>query len=277
MEFAGKLERGKVIELQIHGLGAEVEKTDRVATVFELFFVNTDVAVRAHARRFFAERILVDCQHFVVAQEREREVVELVHVAPDEQRRGEEAPEADVGVLFIRRQARGMQVAPADLADDEHVRVVPVAGPGKGRGLVLLETNAAQAAPGVGDVPGGAPAIAVHLAAPFPDVAHAILAKAENNVAFLLAQALAHERVGRDKLRLPGARRLETAPVGGGYGIIRRITPLLFHFGPVAAPVVFQIIETPVRVSLRVLHFMVEARRTSAARPRAGRGIKPGL
>ena len=62
----------------------------------------------------------------------------LVHVAADEQRRGEQAPEADVRVLFVRREPRRMRVAPADVADDEHVGIVPVAGLGERRGLVLL-------------------------------------------------------------------------------------------------------------------------------------------
>ena len=100
----------------------------------------------------------------------ERERIELSHVASDEQWRGEQAPEADVGVLFVRGEARGVEISPADFSDDEHVRVVPMAGAGERRGFVLIESNAGQAAPGIGDVARGAPGIAADRGAPFRDV-----------------------------------------------------------------------------------------------------------
>src|ERR1022692_3675594 len=88
-----------------------------------------------------------------------------------------------------------MQVAPADLPDDEHVRVVPIARLRVWRGFVLLEADAAQAAPSIQDVAGRPPAVAIYRPAPFPNVRHAILAKAENDVALLGDHEIAHEFV----------------------------------------------------------------------------------
>src|SRR5450432_2151598 len=99
-----------------------------------------------------------------------------------------------------------MQVAPADLPDDEHVRVVPIARLRIRLGLVLVETNFAHAGPGVADVAGGAPRIPVDRAAPFPDIRIAVLAKAENNVALLFAQKISHDLVGINCARIVRGR-----------------------------------------------------------------------
>ena len=54
---------------------------------------------------------------------------ELRQIAADEKRCGLKRPKADVGVLLVGRQMRGMKIrSPTDLADDEHIRIVPMAG-----------------------------------------------------------------------------------------------------------------------------------------------------
>ena len=81
-----------------------------------------------------AQRVLVDRQHLVVGQQAERERVKPLHVAADQERRREQAPEADVGVLLVGREPGQVQCrAPADVAHDQHVGIVPVARAGERR------------------------------------------------------------------------------------------------------------------------------------------------
>src|SRR4051812_42955448 len=91
--------------------------------------------------------------------------------------------------------------APTDLADDEHVRVVPVARPGVLFLARLTKSDAAHAAPVVGDVVGRAPRLPADAAAPFPDVAHTVLTQGVSDVALLLAQEFAHAFVGAGEQR----------------------------------------------------------------------------
>ena len=69
MECAGELERAEVAELQSRRVEAEVEKADRAPAVFQLLFIYLHVAFRIHARGLLAERILVQRQHLIVAQQ----------------------------------------------------------------------------------------------------------------------------------------------------------------------------------------------------------------
>ncbi len=108
---------------------AGVEEADGPRAVFQRFGVDDGVVGVRDRRGLAPERVLVDGEHLVIAEQADSEVVERVEIAADEQRRGEQAPERDVGVLLLRRQARGMGMTPADVADDEHVGIVPVTGP----------------------------------------------------------------------------------------------------------------------------------------------------
>ena len=272
--FAGQTELGECFEIQFGGLHAKIEKSEGAAAVSQFLFINAHVAVRDDAGGLPAKFVLIQSQHFVVAQKAQREVVEFFHVAADEQRRSQQAPQADVRVLLVHAQARGVQIAPADLADDEHVGIVPISRPGKGRGLILLEADSAHAFPGVDDVARGAPAIAADRATPLPDVAHAVLAKAENNVPFLRGQGLVHDGIRLHQGGLLRIRRIEAAPALGGQWISGGVAALCFHFGLIGTPVVFQIIKTPLRVGRGVLPLVVETARAAATGPRPRRGIQ---
>ena len=156
-----------------------------------------------------------------------------------------------------------MRVAPADFADHEHIRVVPSTRFRKWRGGVLFKADAAHAFPGVDDVASGAPATAVDRAAPFPHFSHAILAEAENDVAVLLAQQIAHDRIGINRASVI---RGSFAPERN----VRQVRNISRCHAAVTAPVVFQIIKAPLRIRLRILPLVLPARRATAAGPRAG-------
>ena len=53
------------------------------------------VTVGRNGSGLFAERVLVDGEHFVVRQQAEREVIELVQRAAEQQGRRDEAPDAE--------------------------------------------------------------------------------------------------------------------------------------------------------------------------------------
>ena len=102
------------------------------------------------------------------------------------------------------------------------------------------EADAGHAAPGVADVAGGAPAVAADLGAPLPHVAHAVLAEAVDDVAVDLVERLSHDEV----------RLLQLGQVGFGLGDLA-----------VGAPVVLQIIEAPLGITLGVLRLVLVAGR----------------
>src|SRR3990172_7031309 len=98
--------------------------------------------------------------------------------------------------LLVRCQACRMNARPpADLPDDQHVRVVPVAGAGVLLVAVLVEPVAGHAAPTVANVSGGPPAVAPDFGAPFPDLAHSVLAETEDDIAAALVERLPHHAV----------------------------------------------------------------------------------
>ena len=109
----------------------------------------------------FAQRVLIDIQHLVVGQQPEGELVHLFEIAADQERRGEQRPQAQVGVLLVRREARGMELwPPAHLAHHQHVGIIPMSGAGElGPFLLLGEADAAHAFPSVHYVSGRAPRV----------------------------------------------------------------------------------------------------------------------
>src|SRR6185437_7556466 len=109
--------------------------------------------------------------------------------------------QADMRVLFVRSEPRWMQISTANLANDQHVRVIPMSGPGKRRGGILAKTDSTHAAPCVGNVARFSPGITANGRTPFPDVEFAVLAKAENDVARLLFQIITHFAIRSLRIR----------------------------------------------------------------------------
>src|SRR3954471_19511280 len=150
-----------------------------------------------------------------------------------------------MGQLFARREvrrARRRPASPANLPDDEHVSVVPVAGP---RILLmpgLLKANARHRRPRVGDVARDAPQVAADLLPPLPYVSPAVLTERVHEVAIQPVERRAHDHVG---LLQPRQRRLLARSLDVG----------------VRAPVVLDVIEPPLRPRARVLLFVLIAAR----------------
>ena len=144
-----------------------------------------------------------------------------------------------------------MRVAETDNTNHQHVGVVPVARPGVLLVAVLAGENAAQTAPIVLNVAGGAPAVAADRRAPGPDIAHPVLTKAVEDVPVGTLEGLPHDAVG---LHLPLQSR-------AGCNIA------------VGTPVVFQVIDAPGGVDVGVLLFVLPASGVIAAGFGSGRGI----
>ena len=166
-----------------------------------------------------------------------------------------------MAVLLVGREAAVAEVvAPTHLAYDKHVGVVPVAGLGVGIELyLLLEADAVEALPSVGDVARGTPRVGIDRFAPLPDVGHAVLAEAVEDVAGLLSQVALHEEVGTD---VAG----DGLPVG-----------LLGMLASIAAPVVLQVVDAPAVVALGVLQLVVDRTEVAAACEVAGRRVDAEL
>ena len=208
-------------------------------------------------RELLAQRILIKREHFVIGEHAQREIIDLSQIATDQQRRGQQTPKADVGVLLVGRQAGGMKMAPAHFPQDQHVGIVPMARPGKLLVPVLVKPDTGHAAPRIADVAGGAPAIAADLRAPFPHVAHAVLTEAENDVAILFAQGGVHDLVRLHQALALGQRFVLHAVVG--------------------APVVFEIVESPGGILLGVFLFVLPTGLEAGAGLGSGRGINPNF
>ena len=122
------------------------------------------------------------------------------------------------------------------------------------------------------EIVAGAPAMAADVRAPLPDVAHAVLAEIENDVA---RQAFRECRpsIGRDADSFPGSAR--PCPHRAN---VRRLRVLAFGDVRVGAPVVFQEIKPPIgelpRVLLLVLVAARESRRKSSG---PGERVDAGL
>jgi len=83
-----------------------------------------------------------------------------------------------------------MSVSPTNLPHNEHIWVIPVTRTGELLMPVLAEADAAHTLPGVGDVTCGAPGVTSELFSPFPDLAHPVLAIAEEDVALHFIEGL---------------------------------------------------------------------------------------
>ncbi len=84
---------------------------------------------------------------------------------------------------------------PANQANDQHVRVVPIARLRVFFVPSLIETNACHASPRIRNISCRTPAIAAHLASPFPYITHTVLAQAKHDVALDFVQSHSHDFV----------------------------------------------------------------------------------
>src|ERR1700744_3779456 len=87
-------------------------------------------------------------------------------------------------------------IAPAYLAYHQHIRVVKMTGLGIWAIGGLAKADAGHAAPGIVNVAGTAPAVAANFGTPLPNITHAVLAKAEHNIAQLFIKRSTHYLVG---------------------------------------------------------------------------------
>ena len=120
-------------------------------------------------------------------------MVQLRHVAADQQRRSQQAPEADVRVLLVGLQsASGADVPQPTLPTTSMSGSFQWPGPAYARGRPA-RSRCRTCSPQVSVM---SPVVRQQLpptsAAPLPDVAHAILAEAEDDVAVDLVQRCPH-------------------------------------------------------------------------------------
>ena len=101
--------------------------------------------ILGHSAAGFAERVLIDVDHLVVAEQAQGELVEPGDVAAEDQGGGQQAPERDVGVLLVGRKRRGYRLAlpVAQVAQEQVVGVVPA--PGTAEPVQLLRSIKVEA------------------------------------------------------------------------------------------------------------------------------------
>src|SRR5258706_10411657 len=98
--------------------------------------------------------------------------------------------------LLVASQIRRVKlVTPTERSHDQHVRIVPMPRPSKLVMADLPEADERHASPVVRNVPSRPPVVAACLGAPFPYLAHSILAHAEDNVAATGVERLAHQSI----------------------------------------------------------------------------------
>ena len=224
------------------GLGA-VEERDGAGAVVEFAGPDLGVAIIADLAALFAEGVLVDGDGLGVGEEGEGLGIEVADVASGDERRGEDAPEGELGAVLLEGEVR--------VAGHEHVGVVPLAWAGGlfDADLAVEDLGDAEALfwgghiPGVEDIGGGAPEVADG-AAPAPWLVFAPLADVEDDGPAGRAQGIAHRGVG-------------------GAGIL----------AAVVAPVVFEVVDAPAGVLPRVLELVAAAAGAPLAGPVAGAGI----
>lgn len=158
----GKIEGGHF------GHVAPVEEPDCGRTVRHFLFDDLDPlgVLCFQTSPHVSERVLVDSEHLTILKETKCELVAgLGKIAAEQEGRGEQAPERDVRVSLVGGQAARVRFAPANGADDQHIRIVPMSGTDVGPPSVHAESNRGDHGPvvldigrqqiaGVGDCPG---------------------------------------------------------------------------------------------------------------------------
>ena len=140
----------------------------------------------------------------------------------------------------------------AAVANLQHVRVIPVAAAGVRREPALVESDVGHRFPVVLNIAGGAPEIRAHLRPPRPNIGGAVFAQAVDEGAAAPRQGPAHLLVGRLKVGVM---------VDSGS----------------AAPIVFEIVDSPLGESLRILLLVTVTSLIAATGHRPGRGVDAQL
>src|SRR5262249_43329431 len=112
---------------------ASIEQTYRFGAVCQLLNPNFPCAVASNAIPWLSEGILIHINDFVIAQQAEREIIKARHVAAENERCGHQTPQRHMRVLFIWRQWRwrGSPFPVAEVSQEQVIRVIPAAWPGK--------------------------------------------------------------------------------------------------------------------------------------------------
>ena len=176
----------------------------------------------------FPGAILINGDHFAIGEQRDGFRTHRGQVISGQERGGKNRPQAHVRAVLIK--------AHATVADFEHVRIIPMARAGKLSETCLAETDLFHARVVVLDVAGGSPQVATDRDAPLPNRVVAILTEAVDDGAAGLTQSISHLDVGVDHHFVRGLGRFRA-----------------FHDVAQAAEIVFQIIDAPCSVSLRLL------------------------
>ena len=117
---------------------------------------------------------------------------------------------------------------------------------GEQRGIAA-ETYIVHALPGVGYVARGTPGVGIHRLAPLPHVGHSVLAQTVEDVTGLCTKALLHVQIGTHVT---------------GHRLVVLLGGMLTS---IAAPIIFQVVDTPAVIGLGILHLVVQAAQISAA------------
>ena len=203
---------------------AAVEQADGLRAVFHVLGPDFEVAVLGHAAAGFAERVLIHVDHLVVGQSRPRVKSSRRVMSPLKMSGAASRHQSETcAYCSFGRERRGRRLAlpVAQVAQQQVVGVVPAARAAELVQLLVGIEVEAVAEEGRGDaleraaeVAGGAPAVAADSLAPFPDVAHAVLAEVEDDVAGLPLQDVADQPV----------RLLQRGPVRASWRSGRRST-----------------------------------------------------
>jgi len=193
---------------------AGVKEAYRLCSVLEVFCHDAGLTLAGDDGGLAAERVLVEREHFVVGEEAGCELVQPGQVIAQQQGDGHQAPGADVRVLFIGSQHGGSWAfAPAYIADDHHIGIVPVARAAEGRPFILREEPAFQAVPVVADIAAGAPGIG-----PYGPVGRSgeggAVGEAQDHVASAIAEGLIHGFCLRHFYRVPVVFQIIKSPGG---------------------------------------------------------------
>ncbi len=210
------------------------------------------VAGLVEALALLSEGILVDGDGVLVGQDTPVSFRHMAQVIPGQQWCGEQHPQAHVGAVLI--------LGHFAVADLQHVRIVPVPGPGEAREARLAESDSAHARVGVVDVIRRAPHAGAHRRPPLPRLVQTVLAQAIKN-------------------GTPGPlERGSHFPVSGNHQVPRRrATAGLAHLVLEITQVILEKINTPGRVLPRVLLLVAEAPGVAGAGLRSRRGVDPKL
>src|SRR5262249_12831653 len=213
---------------------------------------------------WFAQRILIHFNDFIVSQKTQSKIIKPGNIATEDQRRGEQTPERDMRVLFVRGEwGRSGLALPVAKKSKQHV--IGIIRPAWTTELVELvafidvetvsEDGRGYAFKSLAKVTRGSPTIAANFFAPFPYVAHAVLAEVEDNVAVLVTQNITHLFV----------RFLQSLTIG------------IFGKVAIGTPIVFEEIEAPLGKALSVKFLMLVSANMTGASERAWRRIDSRL